>query len=291
MGDMTQLAQAQTVFLLPSPQEAPDAPSVGWCALVKMAPGGREQLEGLLAQQGQQATVAGMEGYRISGGGGMMGGGGPMGGGMMGGQQAVVAFADDTTLLVAGAEPSLQAIAEAYQSGAGAGVSDAVQELLDLYSGNAIRMAFAPPEEMLQQVAQAEQTPEALKQMTSGAMGLNLDDKIRIKANLRMASEQAAGQLADQANATLDQQKQQMQQQAEQNPQMAMMIQPALGIFDKLSLSAEGDDVNVTLDVTPQELQSAMQMAMMAAMSTMMGGPGGPGGGFGGPPSPGGFGQ
>ncbi|NIM69176.1 MAG: hypothetical protein GTO48_01670, partial [Xanthomonadales bacterium] len=267
------------LFLLPPLGQGPEAPPAGFCVVVKVAAGAREQLETFLAQQGQQATVAGMEGYRVSGGPGPM-----AGGGLMGGAQGVVAFADDSTLLAADSEANLQAIAQAYRSGAGAGVSKELKGMLDLYSGSAVRLAVAPPQSILGQIARSEQAPGALGQMTAAAFGLDLDDQTRFKANVRMSSAEAAGQLADQVNATLDQQKQQMQQQAEADPQMAAMVQPMLGLLEKLHLSAEGNDLNVAIDVTPQELQGVMQMAMMMAMSGMMGGPGA---GFGGgPPSP-----
>jgi hypothetical protein len=251
------------VFMLP------DEGDITWCGLMEMEELNRDQFEQQIteAQGVQTKTVAGLDAYVAE----QPGTPGSL----------IMALADESTFLLAGSESALGIIADAYGSGGGAGVGSDLQQMLNIYPDESIRLAAALPPELLSQAGAGQPVPEQVSAVQVIAAGIDLTDQINVGATMRMSGADAAEQLAADANAKLDEARQSLKQQIESNPDAAGMFQPVLPVLDKLSLSADGADVKGSLQVSQQELEGLMGAGMMMLMGGM--GPGAmgpPSGGF-----------
>jgi hypothetical protein len=247
------------VFVLPMapPMDNYDGPL--WGGLVRLGPGMRPMIEAEIAQAKMAESVAGLVTYDMD--------------------KFLLAFIDDTTLAAGVDAEVLTTIVGSYQSGAGAGVTDDLAEIMSPHAGRAIHAGAAFPVPMRQMVSNfdGEGGPPFMGGLSGAALGLDVAPGLALRAHMRFTNAAEAQQMLAEAKAGVAKMRESftaMQAQAAQSP-MAASMAPIMVLFDKLQLTADGPDFRAALDLNQQEMQALQGAAMMATMafSGQMGGP------------------
>ncbi len=237
------------------PPAAGQAPS--WCGVMKMKSTTLVEIgAGLLAEQGSPLTVEGMDAYQVQAPVAM----GPDP------QQVLLAVVDDTTILMAAEEDALAQVIIVHKGGQHADVTE-MWRMGSKFADDHVSVGLVLTEEMTADLEGAAWMAGA----RGAGLGITLSDRLSIRGMLRLASAADAKEAVAEAQAKISEAKEEMAAQAEALPMMADMMQPTVDLLDKIQISAKGADVQGSLAVGEQELESLMGMVMMGMMGAMGG--------------------
>lgn len=244
-------------WFLQEPEGPPaegQAPS--WCGVIKMKGTTLTEIEAGLAEEGSPVTVEGMDAYQMQA---------PMGMGP-GPQQVLVAVVDDTTVLMGSEEDALAQVIMVHEGGQQADVSE-MWRMGSKFADDHVSIGLVLTEEMTADL----EGPAWMAGARGGGLGITLSDRLSVRGALTLASAADAEQAVAEAQAKISEAKDEMAAQAEAFPMMADMMQPMADLLDKIQISAKGADVQGSLAVGEQELESLIGMAMMGMMGAMGG--------------------
>ncbi len=246
----------QVVLFLGAP--TPDQP-VAVYGLLKMAAG--KTTAGIaeeLAQAGTKTTVEGLDAY------------------IMEQPAAVLAVVDDSTVLGGSTESELTKMIQVYQGGASASNVSEIQQMGAAFAGDMLNGCLLITDEM-KALPPGEEMPAWSLGAKGAGLGLSLGAGLELKGMLRLGSGDDASQAASDAQTGIAEFKTGMQQMVQGAAEMGVDVQ-AFSLIDKVKVSADGADVNLTIELTEDDMRKlpdlAMSMFGMLMMGDMMEAPG-----------------